>query len=91
MKYRLKVTKQFKKDVKLCQRRGLPMEELKHVMELLLSEGRLPKQYRPHPLQGDKKGSMECHIRPDWLLLWQQDDNEMIMLMTNTGTHPDIF
>ena len=60
------------------------MEELKHVMELLVNEGKLPAKYRPHPLRGDKMGTFECHIRPDWLLLWQQDDDELIMLMTNT-------
>lgn len=91
MSYKLKVTKQFKKDVKLCHRRGLPMEELKHVMDLLVNEGKLPAKYRPHPLRGDKMGTFECHIRPDWLLLWQQDDYELIMLMTNTGTHSDLF
>ena len=91
MKYRLKVTKQFKKDVKRCQRRGLPMEELKEVMDLLVETGNLPAKYYPHPLKGDKRGTMECHIRPDWLLLWQQDDNELIMLMANPGTHSDLF
>lgn len=91
MKYRLKVTKQFKKDVKRCQRRGLPMEELKEVMDLLVETGNLPAKYYPYPLKGDKRGTMECHIRPDWLLLWQQDDNELIMLMANTGTHSDLF
>lgn len=55
MKYRLKVTKQFKKDVKRCQRRGLPMEELKEVMDLLVETGNLPAKYYPHPLKGDKR------------------------------------
>ena len=64
MRYRLKVTKQFKKDVKLCQRRGLPMEELKYVMELLLNEGSLPKKYHPHPLQGNKKGPWNATSAP---------------------------
>ena len=91
MSYRLKVTNQFKKDVKRYQKRGLPMGELKEVMELLVQDGKLPAKYNPHPLRGDRLGTMECHIRPDWLLLWQQDDEELILLMTNTGTHSDLF
>lgn len=61
-------------------------------MSLLVETGTLPANYRPHKLQG-KKGNVtwECHIQPDWLLVWEQHDEELIMLMLDTGTHSDLF
>ena len=91
MAYKLKVTGQFKKDVKLCKKRGLPMDELWTVLDVLLNKGTLPDIYKPHKLSGNRKGQWECHIQPDWLLIWQQDDKELVMLMLNTGTHSDLF
>ena len=91
MAYRYKTTKQFDKDVKRCQKRGFPMEKLVQVVMLLVENGKLPKEYRPHKLSGSYAGTWECHIQPDWLLLWQQDDKELVMLMNNTGTHSDLF
>lgn len=91
MAYIYKTTKQFDKDVKRCQKRGLPMEKLVTVVRLLVENGKLPTKYRPHKLSGYYKGIWECHIQPDWLLLWKQDDEELVMLMTNTGTHSDLF
>lgn len=67
------------------------MDELENVVNILLSEGCLPAKYRPHKLSGELNDIWECHIRTDWLLLWKQDDESLIMLMTNTGTHADIF
>lgn len=90
-KYKYLVTIQFKKDVKLCVKRGKPMEALKSVIEQLLEFGQLPAQYKPHKLAGPLKGLWECHIQPDWLLIWEQRDDELIMLMTRTGTHSDVF
>ena len=85
------MSNQFKKDVKLCKKRGYPLSELWKVMDILLKEGQLPPQYHPHPLHGNYEGCQECHIQPDWLLIWKQYDKELIMLMTNTGTHSDLF
>lgn len=90
-KYKYLVTNQFKKDVKLCIKRGKPIEELKIAIELLLESGQLPVRYKPHRLAGPLKGLWECHLQPDWLLIWQQRDDELIMLMTRTGTHSDVF
>ena len=67
------------------------MEKLVTVVRLLVENGELPTKYRPHKLSGDYRGIWECHIQPDWLLLWKQDDEELVMLMTNTGTHSDLF
>ena len=92
MKYILRTTNKFEKSVKRCMRRNYPMDELRKVMLLLEETGTLPVIYRPHKLKG-KKGNMiwECHIQPDWLLVWEQHDDELIMLMLDTGTHSDIF
>ena len=62
-----------------------------HAIELLRQTGSLPAKYKPHKLSGKYKGCWECHIQPDWLLVWQQNDKELILLFTNTGTHSDLF
>ena len=91
MKYRLQVTGEFKQDVKRCKKRGLPLEELWTVVGRLLNGETLEEKYRAHILHGDRKGQWECHIQPNWLLVWEQHDNELILVMLNTGPHSDIF
>ena len=61
------------------------------VAKILEEKGSLPKEYKPHVLSGKYKGCWECHIKADWLLVWQQNDKELILLFTNTGTHTDLF
>ena len=92
MKYILRTTHKFEKSVKRCIRRNYPMESLRKVMSILVETGTLPATYSPHKLKG-KKGNVtwECHIQPDWLLVWEQYDDELIMLMLDTGTHSDLF
>lgn len=89
--YSIKYTTQFKKKLKLCEKRGLDMGLLLDVIDLLAKDGCLPPQYKPHQLKGRFVGIWECHIQPDWLLLWQQHDDEFTLLMIDTGTHSDIF
>ena len=89
--YELDYTGKFKKDVKTCQKRGYNLELLRTVIQHLEKEGQVPQEYQPHTLKGKLKGYWECHIAPDWLLVWDQNDHELIMLMTNTGTHSDLF
>lgn len=89
--YTIKYTNQFKRDWKLCKKRGLPMDLLQTAITILAQTGTLPPEYRPHKLSGNRIGEWECHIKPDWLLIWEQDDNELTLLMLNTGTHSDIF
>ena len=89
--YTVKVTNQFKKDWKLCSKRGYPMDLLQEVITLLAQTGTLPAQYKAHKLSGNRVGEWECHIKPDWLLVWEQNDTELVLLMLNTGTHSDIF
>ena len=91
MKYSVKTTKRFEKDVKRCIKRSYPMEKLKEVIKLLEDKGTLPPKYRPHKLSGNYEGIWECHITSDWLLMWQQDDAELILLFVSTGTHSDVF
>jgi mRNA interferase YafQ len=89
--YNIQYTNRFKKDYKLCKKRGLNIELLKEAISILEATGILPPQYKSHPLKGKFRGFMECHIQPDWLLVWKQNDKELILLFTNTGTHVDLF
>jgi mRNA interferase YafQ len=91
MAYRIITTRQFDKNFLKCVKRGLPMEELRTVMSLLARDGCLPAKYKPHVLHGNRQGQWECHIKPDWLLIWEQHDDELILIMLNTGTHSDLF
>ena len=89
--YTLITTNQFEKDLKRCIKRGFPMEELRIVLNILVESGSLPAKYKPHKLSGNHAGEWECHIKPDWLLVWEQNDIELTLLMLNTGSHSDIF
>lgn len=91
MKYKIIPTKRFEKDMKRCRKRGYNMQLIQDAMTLLAATGSLPEQYRPHKLSGNLQGIWECHIQPDWLMLWEQNDTELILLFTGTGTHSDLF
>ncbi len=67
------------------------MELLRTAIRILSTEGRLPDRYLPHILHGNRKGQWECHIQPDWLLVWKQEKLELTLVMLNTGTHADLF
>ena len=77
--------------MKLCERRGYDMKLLREAIRILSSDGKLPEKYLPHVLHGDRNGQWECHIQPNWLLVWEQHDQELILVMLNTGTHSDLF
>ena len=89
--YHVKTTKHFEKGVKKCQKRGYDMCLLKKVIDTLAEKGKLPAKYHPHKLVGDYQGFWECHIQPDWLLLWAQNDDELLLVLTDIGTHADLF
>lgn len=91
MKYTLRYTGEFKRSLKRCLKRGYDETLLTEVLTILAEKGSLPEKYRPHILHGDYKGYWECHITSDWLLVWDQNDRELVLLMTNTGTHADLF
>lgn len=67
------------------------MAKLKTAIELLVENGSLPSQYKPHTLHGNHNGEWEAHIESDWLLVWEQNDEELTLLMLTTGTHSDLF
>jgi len=92
MAYTLKTTKKFDKAVQRCIARGCDMGALRTVMQLLVDNGSLPLEYKPHKLKGFKGNkTWECHIEPNWLLVWEQYDTECVLIMISTGTHSDLF
>lgn len=91
MKYTVRFSTRFRKQIKLCQKRGLKMNLINEAIKTLSEEGTLPQQYRPHLLTGNLQGVWECHIQPDWLMTWQQNDTELTLLFLQTGIHSDLF
>jgi len=84
-------TARFKKDYKLAMKRGLSINELDDVIRMLARGDELPEKYRDHLLTGNWKGHRECHIRPDWLLIYKIDDGLLILTLARTGTHSDLM
>lgn len=89
--YQLATANQFEKDYTLYKKRGYKMELINSIFLLLEPKGTLPAKYKSHKLTGNYKGFWECHIQPDWLLIWFQDDNSKIITLIRTGTHSDLF
>lgn len=92
-------TNKFEKDVKLCQKRGYKFDEFKKVLSKLINDEPLESKHRPHLLSGNYSGFWECHIKPDWLLIYQLSENldqegnivEAFITFVRTGTHSDLF
>ena len=89
--YTLRTTQEFDKDVKRCKKNGRNMQLLRDVVELLEVNGSVPESYKPHMLHDEYAGLWECHIEEDWLLVWRQNDKRLTLLLTNTGTHKELF
>ena len=87
----VKPTTKFQKDVKRAQRRGYDLNLLTAVIKRLAAGEPLPAQNRDHALSGDYAGCRECHIAPDWLLIYEIDGQELFLYLTRTGTHSDLF
>lgn len=81
----------FKKDYKRIVKRGYDMRLLEKVIELLANQKPLPEKNRDYQLSGDYAGCRECHITPDWLLIYEVADEELILYLTRTGSHSDLF
>lgn len=79
----------FKKDLKICEKRGYNLQLLEEVIDILRVPNKLPIQYRDHFLKGDYSGRRECHIMPDWLLIYEIYEEELYL--ERTGTHSDLF
>ena len=91
MKYEVKFTTQFKKDLKLAKKQNKNLDKLLKVIDLLSNGEKLEAKYRDHDLSGNYKGTRECHIEPDWLLVYRIEDDRLIIIATETGTHSDLF
>ena len=88
---RLKMTKKFEKDLKFIKRRGYDIKKLEKIVDTLLKEEKLDIKYKDHKLIGDYVGHRECHIEPDWLLIYFIENNILTLTLSRTGTHSDLF
>lgn len=91
MKYDIKTTGRFKKDLKLALKRGYNISLLQTVVDLLCSGIPLPEQNKDHDLTGKWVNYRECHITPDWLLIYKIEQDILTLTLTRTGTHSDLF
>ena len=94
MKYKIKWTSRFKKEYKLAKKRGYDMELLKNVVQLIVKgdeQERLIEEYSDHALEHNWKGHRELHILPDWLLIYYIEEDLLVLSLSRTGTHSDLF
>lgn len=91
MKYELESTSRFRKDLKLVLKRGYNMVLLQTVIDLLCAGEPLPEKNQDHALTGNWVKYRECHIAPDWLLIYKTEDNLLVLTLTRTGSHSDLF
>ena len=85
----VRTTNRFLRDLKLARKRGKDLHKLETVVDALARGERLATRYRPHRLKGEMNGLWECHVEPDWLLIWDEDAENLIL--TRCGTHSDLF
>ena len=85
----VRYTGQFRRDFKRIQKRGLAVAALREVIERIAAGEALEPRHRDHPLLGGYSGSRECHVAPDWLLIYERTDSELVLI--RTGTHADLF
>ena len=85
------LSNRFKKDLKVAKRRGYDLDLLNDIVEMLANREQLPQKNHDHDLSGDFVGFRECHIQPDWLLVYRVEDKELILFLSRTGTHSDLF
>ena len=91
MKYAVKFTNQFKKDLKLAKKQGKDIERLYAVIEKLADDEPLEQKYRDHDLNGNYKGCRECHVEPDWLLVYEVMDEVLVLMLYRVGSHSTLF
>lgn len=90
-KYTVKYTGGFKKDYKRAIKRGLNIKLLEQIVTMLAMGEPLPEKNRDHELSGNWTGHRECHILPDWLLIYRIEDNVLVLTLSRTGSHSDLF
>lgn len=91
MSYTVKPSNKFKKDLKQAEKRGLNLNLLSEAIKILAQGDTLPPNYNDHALTGNFIGCRECHIQPDWLLIYEIIDSDLILYLTRTGSHSDLF
>lgn len=91
MNYAIRPTSKFQKDLKRIQKRGYNIGLLTDIIKKLAAGEKLPEKNRDHILSGNYVGCRECHITPDWLLIYEISDGELILYLTRTGSHSDLF
>ena len=91
MRYKVVMSSRFSKDLKIIARRGYDLNKVKFVIEELANGKTLDPKYKDHQLQGNYIGKRECHILPDWLLIYEICDNELLLYLARTGSHSDLF
>ncbi len=91
MQYELILTGKIKKSLKLAKKRGLDLKLLDKVITMLQNDIPLEEKYRDHELKGKYQGFRECHIQPDWLLIYLKENNVLTLTLVDTGTHADLF
>ena len=91
MKYDVQFTNQFKKDLKLAKKQNKNLDKLFEAIEILVNGGTLEAKYRDHDLAGNYKGVRECHIEPDWLLIYEIQNNILVLMLYRLGAHSELF
>lgn len=87
----IKYQNSFKKDFKLAQKRGYDIKKLEHIITLIANRQPLPQANKDHNSIGNYEGCRECHISPDWLLIYEINESELVLHLIRTGTHSDLF
>ena len=83
--------KQMKRDLKLAHKRGCDFSKLNNVIDILCTTQELPEKYKDHALTGNYRSYKECHIEPDWLLIYKIENDTLALILFRTGTHSDLF
>ena len=91
MKYEIRFTTQFKKDIKLAKKQGKDIDKLFDLAERLANDEKLEEKYRDHELAGNFKGCRECYIEPDWLLIYEKFGDVLVLMLNRVGSHSDLF
>ena len=89
--YEIRPTTKFQKDLKRAKKRGFDLSLLTEILKKLATGQTLPVKNKDHPLSGNYAGCRECHIAPDWLLIYEVDGNSLILYLIRTGSHSDLF
>ena len=91
MRYEVRFTRQFKRDLKLAKKQGKDLIRLYDVIEQLANGETLDEKYRDHDLKGEYEGSRECHIEPDWLLIYEIQGEVLVLILYRLGSHSELF